>query len=409
MRALALLAGTACGLWAQTGFYLRDGDRVVFYGDSITDQRLYTTFTETFAVTRFPSQHFTFIHSGWGGDRVSGGGGGPVDLRLQRDVLAYKPTVMTIMLGMNDAGYRAFDQGLFTTYADGYKHILDTVQSALPGIRITVIEPSPFDDVTQPVKFEGGYNAVLLRYAQFVKELGTSKQMQVADLNGPVVAALRKAKEADAAGAQKLIPDRVHPGPAGHLLMAEALLKAWNAPAVVSDVELDVGTRHVDKSANADVKDWNGTSWTETDQALPMPIDWKDSSTVLAINSSDFLEALDQETLRVSGLHAGKWQLNIDGHGVGTFSNEDLGAGINLARYDTPMMEQAMTVHDYTKKHAAIHNAKWREVQVPLAKDDVASKDAVFSAMDKLDAELAMKQHQAAQPVTHQFELVPQK
>ena len=27
------------------GFALREGDRVVFYGDSITDKRLYTTFT----------------------------------------------------------------------------------------------------------------------------------------------------------------------------------------------------------------------------------------------------------------------------------------------------------------------------------------------------------------------------
>ena len=35
----------------------------------------------------------------------TGGGGGPIDLRLQRDVLSYHPTVMTIMLGMNDGRY----------------------------------------------------------------------------------------------------------------------------------------------------------------------------------------------------------------------------------------------------------------------------------------------------------------
>ena len=38
-----------------------------------------------------------------------------------------------------------------------------------------------------------------------------------------------------AAGAAKLIPDRIHPIAAIHLLMAEALLRAWNAPAVVTD------------------------------------------------------------------------------------------------------------------------------------------------------------------------------
>jgi hypothetical protein len=37
---MAALAGTAA---AEETFALRDGDRVVFFGDSITDQRLYTT------------------------------------------------------------------------------------------------------------------------------------------------------------------------------------------------------------------------------------------------------------------------------------------------------------------------------------------------------------------------------
>src|SRR5436190_18614884 len=109
-------------------FALKDGDRVVFYGDSITDQRLYTTFTETFVVTRFPAMKVDFVHSGWGGDRVSGGGGGPVDVRLERDVFAYKPTVMTIMLGMNDGSYRAFDQGIFDKFSSGYEHIIETVK-----------------------------------------------------------------------------------------------------------------------------------------------------------------------------------------------------------------------------------------------------------------------------------------
>src|SRR5262249_7732245 len=155
-----LFIGSVAG--AQEKFALRDGDRVVFYGDSITDQRLYTTFVETYAVTRFPKLNVTFVHSGWGGDRVSGGGGGPVGVRLWRDVLPYNPTVVTIMLGMNDGGYRAFDQALFDTYVAGYKHIAETLQRQIPGVRITVIQPSPYDDVTRPPTFEGGYNQVLL-------------------------------------------------------------------------------------------------------------------------------------------------------------------------------------------------------------------------------------------------------
>src|SRR5437762_10718489 len=104
IQPLCLVAFVALHARAET-FDLKDGDRVVFYGDSITDQRLYTTFAESYVVTRFPTLNIVFTHSGWGGDRVGGGGGGPVDVRLARDVFPYRPTVMTIMLGMNDGGY----------------------------------------------------------------------------------------------------------------------------------------------------------------------------------------------------------------------------------------------------------------------------------------------------------------
>src|ERR1051326_926779 len=220
LRVLCLLAFSVLASAEEKPFYLKNGDRVVFYGDSITDQRLYTTFTESYIVTRFPKLQVSFVHSGWGGDRVGGGGGGGIDLRLERDVLAYKPTVMTIMLGMNDGSYQAFNPEIFAKYTNGYEHIIETMKKDLPDIRITVIQPSPFDDVTQNPRFEGGYNKVLVRYGEYVKELGDREHLRVADLNGPVVEVLEKAKAKDPEAAKKIIPDRVHPGPAGHLLMA---------------------------------------------------------------------------------------------------------------------------------------------------------------------------------------------
>jgi hypothetical protein len=47
------------------------------------------------------------------------------------------------------------------------------------------------------------------------------------------LAAISKANAADPGAAAKILPDHVHPAAAGHLLMAEAPLKAWNAPALV--------------------------------------------------------------------------------------------------------------------------------------------------------------------------------
>jgi lysophospholipase L1-like esterase len=397
---------------AAEPFALRDGDRVVFYGDSITDQRLYTTFTESYVVTRFPKMKVTFVHSGWGGDRVSGGGGGPIDVRLARDVIAYKPTVMTIMLGMNDASYRPFDQKIFDQYANGYKHIIEKVKSEAPGVRFTLIVPSPFDDVTRAPTFEGGYNAVLLRYGDFVKSFAAEVGATVADLNTSVVEATRKAMAVDAANAKKLNPDRVHPGPSGQLLMAAALLKAWNAPATVSDVQLQVAGSDVKQTAaNTKVTDVtlkDGTlTWNQLDESLPMPIDVKDPLIALAVRSSEILPTLDAETLKADGLSGERYALKIDGSEVATFTKEELAKGVNLATLATPMLAQSLRVHALTLDHNNLHFVRWRNLQVPLQRYSSPHLKKALEELDRLEEDQVEKQWAAAQPIPHRFELVP--
>src|SRR5580704_14947889 len=194
MRFAAFLVLALCARGAD--FYLHPNDVVVFYGDSITDQRLYTTYVETFVVTRYPKLPVRFVHSGWGGDRVTGGGGGPIDDRLKRDVLLYKPTVMTIMLGMNDGRYRAFDDETFRVFTDGYEHIVKSMKDAVPNLRITLIDPSPYDDVTRAPLFDGGYNAVLLKYGEYLRTLAERNHLDFADLNTRLVNALQRANAA---------------------------------------------------------------------------------------------------------------------------------------------------------------------------------------------------------------------
>ena len=404
--AVLLMAGLA----PAQEFHLQDGDRVVFFGDSITDQRLYTTFTETFAVTRFPKRNITFVHSGWSGDRVTGGSGGGIEERLTRDVFAYKPTVMTIMLGMNDGRVRAFNDQLFEMYSRGYRNIVKRVQEASPATRITAIQPSPYDDVTYEPRFAGGYNAVLLRYSDFVKELGAQQKLTVADLNRPVTAMLANAKMADAALAQKIIPDRVHPGASGHLIMAAALLKAWKAPAVVSAVTIDAKARRVTRYENAGVVNVQfgaGVTWSQTDDALPMPVDMSDAVMALAVKSSDFAETLNRQMVQVEGLAAGAYTLRIDGSEVVTKTAAEWAAGVNLGLLKTPMWEQAARVHALTLKHTGVHQARWRTLQVPLARDVTETMAEGLSALDKVEAELIAKQRAMAIPAAHRFELVP--
>lgn len=391
-------------------FALKDGDRVVFYGDSITDQRLYTTFAETFAVTRFPAAKITFVHSGWGGDRVGGGGGGPIDVRLNRDVVAYRPTAVTIMLGMNDASYAPFRDPIFKTYSDGYAHIVEKLKADLPGVRLTLIKPSPYDDVTREPKFEDGYNSVLVRYGDFVRGLAEKTGSGFADLNTSVVEATRRAFGTDPEGAKKLNPDRVHPGPGGQLLMAAALLKAWDAPALVSGVAIDAAAKS-SSATNATVADLavadGRVSWSQEDAALPFPIDLKDPVVELAVRSSDILDALDRQTVKVSGLAAGEYALTIDGDTVATYTNAQLAEGVNLATLATPMARQAAKVHALTLKHNNLHFLRWRSVQVPYQSSKSPELAKALEGLDGLEAEVVADQRAAARPVAHRFELKP--
>ncbi|MBI5087031.1 MAG: DUF1080 domain-containing protein [Acidobacteria bacterium] len=409
MRLLILLL-LAVSAFAQSGFYLKPGDRVVFYGDSITDQRLYTTFVETFVRTRFPTLDVSFVHSGWGGDRVTGGGGGIVDLRLKRDVQAYKPTVVTIMLGMNDGRYRPFNEETYNWYTTGYDILVKQLKALAPGARITAIRPSPYDEVTRAPMAGGGYNPVLVKFGDFIKEYAAKEGLFVADLNAPVVAMLEKAHAANPEVAARIIPDRVHPGPSGHLIMAAALLTDWGAPGVVAVVEIDASSRKVVTANNTSVTGLSGAqglAWTQLDNSLPLPVDRNDAPTALAVKSAGFTEALNRETLKVSGLPPGHYALRIDGRQVKVFTAAELASGLDLTALPTPMLLQAAEVQALMRKRSDVHQARWRVVEVPLANDNASKTAAAIDALDALDAELDAKVRAAAQPKSRAYELIP--
>ena len=390
-------------------FALKDGDRVVFYGDSITEQRLYTSDVEEFVLTRFPESKISFTQAGVGGDRVSGGHAGPVDLRLKRDLFPYRPTVVTIMLGMNDGYSCPYDPGIFESYADGYRHIIDAIHSKLPGTRLILLKPSPYDDVTREPQFENGYNSVLQRFGEFISQLATEKHLQVADLNAQVVTALTKAKTLDPALSTTLIPDRVHPGAGVHWLMAEALLKVWGMVPLVTAVTIDAAKPAVAEVLNAQItelrKDKKSLTWLEIDQALPLPLPSKDSDPFvdLVVRSSDLVEALDQEMLRIQGLASGNYELRIDGKSVGVFDHNQLTSGINLALLETPMLQQARMVAFDTERRNEIDKARAGLIQQELS----PTSRTAASELSEFQEHAVEQQRKDARPIPHRYSLSP--
>lgn len=406
-----LLAAAPAG--ATDAFALHDGDRVVFYGDSITEQKFYTTIVEDYVATRFPGRAIDFVNAGWASDSVAGGFGGPIETRLARDVFAWKPTVVTVMLGMNDGKVKPWSDETAAAYEAGYKGILDALAARAPKARVTLLTPSPYDDVTRPADFPGGYNGVLLRFGDFVRGQAAARGHGVVDMNAPVVKLLGDARAIDPDLAKMLISDRVHPSQGAQWLMAAALLEGWHATPWVSRVELDAGRApQVRDARQASVSGLTtqgaGLAWQQRDQALPMPVERTDARVKLALRASDVEARLNRQTLVVHGLAAGSWALKIDGQAVGRFPAAALDAGVELAGLETPMAKQALDIHALTLAHQTVRFSRWRGMEVAAAAWPSAERDRALAAGLALDADLLRRRRALAQPRPHRFELTPE-
>jgi lysophospholipase L1-like esterase len=395
---------------AKNAFYLHDGDTVVFYGDSITEQRYYSQSVEVYTVTRFPHMQVQFFNAGVGGDRVSGGSAGPIDLRLTRDIFPQKPTVVTIMLGMNDGGYGPLTPEIENKYTQGYEHILNSIQQTIPGVRISLLGPSPYDEITRPEIFTGGYNSTLTHFAEIDSDLARKHGAAFIDLNAPFVASIKRGMAIDPLATELLLPDRVHPEPMAHWFMAAAILKGWNAPSIVSSTTIDAKklvaiethNSHVTELANATGKD-SAIGWTELDDALPLPLDNKNEGNHFLRQISDIDQDLNQQLLTVQGLNQGSYQLMIDNRPIGTFSDAEFAKGINLADWNTPMRGQAYTVNWLIRDRDDAHYVRLRM----FANELKTGASAEPGATDLLRFEQALQKriYEEAQPLPHHYRI----
>ena len=247
---------TSCLLWAvlvtaacakDAGFFFHDGDRVVFLGDSITEQKLYTTYVEAYVLTRFPQEKFTFRNVGWGGDtawlrqRAHPDEGKlfaakedeqqkmvekSVGAGLAHDVLPLKPTAVTVDFGMNDHAYQQFRPDIFRAYSRSQAEIVKVLTQH--GARVALLTPQPIED-RRPDPDKDVRNQSLRKFSDGLKVVCSKENALFVDQFDPYMAIMMKQRSANPlafiGGG-----DAVHPGPAGHTLMAWAILKGLHAP-----------------------------------------------------------------------------------------------------------------------------------------------------------------------------------
>ena len=329
----------------------QSGDRWCVLGDSITHGGFYHRYVELFYLTRFPSLQLDVINCGISGDTATG-----AEKRLPWDCLNAKPTVVTVMLGMNDVKrelYAATASGpdiehQRASVVEGYDKTMRRLVKTLrdSGAKVACILPTPFDDTADlPVANLPGCDAALVGLGQRVQDIAQEFELPIVDFHSPL-AAINAEKQKLDPHFTIIGPDRVHPKEPGHLIMAAEFLKAQQLTGVVSRIIIDVAAMRAGALENCDVSDLSikpeAVSFTCKEHSLPFPIP---DPAKPALELIPFIQDFDQETLRVIGLAPGNYELKIDGQSVCTNTATALAAGVNLAlETRTPQYQQALAV-----------------------------------------------------------------
>jgi len=205
---------------------------ILFLGNSITYAGGYIADVESAYTMQHPGSTVTFINLGLPSETVSGlseeghaGGRFPrPDLheRLHRILSKIKPDIVFACYGMNDGIYLPFDEMRFQKYKDGINWLHDSL--AKTGARVVMLTPPVYDEQRGGVK---GYGAVLDKYSDWLLSQKKSARWEVVDIHNPMKTYLEAHRALDKTlrmDGFSLANDGVHPGEAGHWLMAKQVL-----------------------------------------------------------------------------------------------------------------------------------------------------------------------------------------
>ena len=405
VTSVILFAG-ALSARAADDFFFKANDRVLFLGDSITEQYQYSTDIELYLTTRFPTWNLTFLNAGIGGDRAQGGKN-----RFKDHVLAEKPTAITINFGMNDAGYGDFNAELQKQFIEGTEAMLTMAKGA--GVRVGLVSPNAVDRRVQE-RFKLYLETQKKFYAP-LSELAAKHGATFTDQYATTRAALERM---EVEGAKAVIPfgDGFHTSSNGGLFMAHAILTGLKAPSLVSHVGIDVnsfgvgaGSKVQSCAISKEAKTESGVAFERLDQAVPLPIqnDWV--SLLPYVNN---LKDLNRYELAVTGLSAGKYAIKIDGVEVASHSAEELAAGVNLGNVTKgPVFDQAQKVFAAINAKNGLVHQRFRGVVMANIPDwlaDVGAERKPKELAKRLEL-IAAKQaeiYEMVKPVSRRFEVV---
>ena len=206
---------------------VKDGDRILFLGDSITDVKFNRRQHKNLGgkkiyakqvAEQLKKQHknLTFFYKGIASNRSY-----HVYDRLTRDCMALKPDVLVLLIGVNDAWETFKPEDFppqFRPFEPHMQEIFRRIHMELPQTKVILLLPFLVDTIEEKEPF----HAVLEGYYETLKQLSRGVADVIIELQ-PAFTAAEKQTEP-----YLLSHDGIHPTELGHSVIAKEILKVLN-------------------------------------------------------------------------------------------------------------------------------------------------------------------------------------
>ena len=388
--------------------FLKEGDRLAICGDSITEQRMYSRIMETYLTVCAPELNISVRQYGWGGERAPG-----FLARMTNDCLRFEPTVATTCYGMNDHEYRAYEQRI----GDKYRESSTAIDEAFKAHGVRVIEGSA-GCVGKAPGWVGDKKATVddlnMNLCQ-LRNIGVGiaghEKIGFADVFWPMLTAAHEAQLKYGTNYTICGKDGVHPGWAGHVVMAYAFLHELGLDGDIGTFTVDLRTQKAEVSAGHRLLGFNNGQLSVESKRYPFCIGDGDLAKDDNIHSGTQWVPFNRELNRLMLVvkHPEARTYNVTwGDQTKTYSAKELMEGINLAAdfLHNPFDEAFKKVDQAVAAKQAYETKEIKELfRSAAAKTDM---EGVATKAESERSALAGAIKEAFVPVTHAIRITAQ-
>jgi lysophospholipase L1-like esterase len=391
-----------------SGLLLRAGDRLAICSDSITEQKMYSRILETYLTVCVSDLAVTVRPYGWSGERAAG-----FLARMTNDCLRFQPTVATTCYGMNDHEYRAYQDRIGRTYREKSTAIVQAFKAH--GVRVVLGSPGclgkvpPWAQNNQATVEEMNLSLGELRHLGIA--IAQQEQVGFADVFWPMLTAGLAAQQLHGPDFAVAGKDGVHPGWAGHAVMAYAFLKALGLDGEIGTFRVDWARQQATVSAGHErLALADGTLEIRSHRypfCAPAGELSRDDNVRAGLALVPFDQELNRLMLVIQNGTAARYRVTW-GSESRVFDAEQLGKGINLA-HDFPVNPFGIAFAKVDAAVAAKQAYETRQIK-DLFHGPEGKTDPEMTAQltEKVRDPLAAAIREAFVPVTHTIRIAPQ-